>query len=451
MPSKYRSIAIVSLLVIGLIASSGVGTAEMEEPLEDGHLYWQGTTIVADGFAPNADEAELYTRSGDHVRNITLSGGALSIDTDDLQGRYYVTAPGVDQVTFEVVIQEVGVDASVTRTADGPPYVTAEVSISSNRAATVLHISGFESFAEYVEGDGERIDEDTIKIDGTNGEFTVELDHHAGDKETIKAEDIDTGVIGLEIFEVPPITHPPESVTTVSAERGGQYWAGDVLAFKSATTHDYYRVETISGDRVTKQQAAVDGRLYVNTTGYESNTYRVLHNESGEELTRFSISVQQLNASVANGALILESNREGYSATITISNESTDVTPQVLPNAENQTELVNSLGNKEELNLSTDGLAPGEYEIEIHADGDVNASTTFTVSKQTPTPTETPEVTSSPTETTTDAPTATDASPDTATSATPVTNTTGPGFSTSTAIVAILVVVGSMVAKAARD
>lgn len=440
MPSTYWAIGLAVLVTVGVVP--GVAAAQLEEPLEDGHIYWQGTLISADGFAPDAEEAELYRQSGDHVRNITLDDGDLELDTNGLQGEYYVTAPSVDRVRFEIVEQVVDVNVEVSRTTEGPPYVVADVGISTNRGDAVLRVSGFDEFADYVDGEVERIDDDTLRV-GMNAEFTVELDHLAGSDATISAEDPVTGAYGNEIYEVPPITQPPR-VDAVAAERGGEYWAGDVLAFESATTHEFYRVETVSGEQVAEKQAATNGRLYVNTSGYSGGAYRVL-NESGDELTRFGVDVQELNATVEGKTLLLKSNRGGYNATITISNNSTYLTSQVFPDANGQEKSLTSVENEKQIALATDRLAPGEYVIQITTEATVNATATFSVAEETPTRTETPTPTSTATATTTSTPIPTGSEAVAESPTASKTKTSAPGFGVTVALVAVLVflVVGS--------
>lgn len=453
MLSRSRVVALTLAVTIALAAGAGVVAAQSEEPLEDGQIYWEGTTVVADGFAADGTEAALYTAGGSHVRNITLDGGDLELSTDDLQGEYYVTAPGADRVNFEVIEVQVEVGVSVSRTASGPPYVTAEVTVSSNRDA-VMRVTGFDNLAEYAEGDGERVDENTLEVE-RGAQFTVELDHLAGEQESIRAEDPQTGAARSNIFEIPEITHPPEDGTIVTAERGGEYWAGDTLAFQNATTHEFYRVETVSGEEVVEQQAATDGHLYVNTTGYQAGAYRVL-NESDDELTRFGVSVQELDATVDGEALLLESNRDGYNATVSVSNDSTNVTAQVFANINGTTGSLEALGTEEEIALKTGGLAPGEYTVDIRADGGANTSTTFTVAEETPTPTPTETATETatptPTQTATDAPddtpSPTETPSDTGTQSPSVTGTSTPGFGMMAALVGVLM---GVMAKAHRE
>lgn len=446
MHTGSRAVVVSVLVAIAIVAAAGVGAAEMEEPLGDGELYWEGTIVYADDFAPGADEAALYTQDGQHVRNISLDGGDLTIDTGGLLGEYYVTAPGADRVSFEIVEQVIGVGVDVSRATDGPPYVTAEVTISTNRGSAVMQVTGFDDFTEYVEGDVETVDGETLEVE-QRGTFTVTLDHLAGDTVTIRASDSETDTLGNEIFDVPPITHPPEA-DVVTAERGGKYWAGDILAFGSATTHEFYRIETVAGEGVAEQQTATDGRLYVNTSGYSAGAYRVL-NESGGELTRFDVDVQELDATVDGETLRLESNRDGYNATITVSNESANVTGQVLADVDGETGSIGALGAEEELAVATERLAPGNYTIEIHTESGVNTSVTFSVAEETPTPTATATATPTATETTTGTPTATDGSPEPATTSQAETATSTPGFGVVATIVAIVALVAGV--KASRE
>lgn len=398
MPSKHWAVALAVLLVVGGLP--GIGAAQSsEEPLRDGSTYWAGTTLVAEDFAPDAGEAELYEGDGTLVRSIALNGGDLQIDTTDLRGGYYVTAPGVDRVRFEIAEQQLGLDVSVTRTAGGPPYVVAEVSVSSNRGGTEIHVSAFDDFADYVNGDVERVNDDTVAVEQSGG-FTVGLDHLAGEDTTISAEDPDTGVYENDIFDIPPITPPPGNAQPVTAERGGEYWAGDTLAFESATIHEFYSVETVSGQEVATQQAATDGSLYVNTTGYEAGAYRIL-NDSGAELTRFGVDVQELSASIEAETLLLESNRDGYNATISVSNASTNVTAEVFNRTNGTTASFEALDGEAQIPLRTDHLNPGQYTVYVESESGVNASTSFTIAQPTPTPTPTPTATPTATSTST--------------------------------------------------
>ncbi|WP_430503489.1 PGF-CTERM sorting domain-containing protein [Haloparvum sp. PAK95] len=435
---------VIAILAASLLVAAGAGVAVAwsdEQPLTDGEFYWQGQTIVASNFS-SADEAALYTESGSHVRNITLENGDLEIDTSELKGQYYVTTPDREQISFEVAIQTIGVSVSVTRSTEDPPYLTATVTVSTNRGGTpAIYIYGTDNLADRLVGEnGNVINGSTVAVEGTNGEITIALDDLAGGEEAIRARDPESGTGGIDIFDIPQITHPPDSYDGIVG-RGETVWQGETVAV-NVTAHDRYGLEQLDGEHIMTKQAATDGRLYVNTTDVEPGIYRVLENKSGNEVTRFRVKQQTLEATVdvEEETIRVESDRKEYTATVRIANDSGNVTARAVPKSEGDWMTLNASESAVlQLNLSV--LAPGEYTVHVTVDdAPVTATSSFTIAEpETATPTETetetPETTVTQSSTATESITATDTSPtETATA----TNAKTPGFGIEIALAALL-------------
>lgn len=382
-PRARHALVITALLVASLAVFPAASAASPPEaPLEDGNLYWQGSTIVATDYAPDANQASLYTEAGEHVRNISLQAGDLTITTNDLSGEYYVTAPGAPRTTFEVIKERIDVDVTQYRIHGNSQRTTVHVEVSSNRQGTNIQIdaSGISDLAARASGDITRVTAGTVAGDRET-EFTVDLTGLEPGEYLLEVSDTELDVTEFATIKLNKSLLPPTSGTHVGVERGGAYWRPTTLAVDGVDANTIYKVEALDGSPVRHQQSSTQGTLYVDTQGFDGGIYRVL-TSNGTEVTRFQVNVQTLSASVADGSLQLESNRANYSAYVTVSNSSTTVTKQALPDRpiENGTARLEGLSSATAIGLNTSALAAGDYSVFVRVPvGNVSAGTSFSV------------------------------------------------------------------------
>jgi len=457
-----RSSVLVAVLLVGCLAMPA-GIAAADEELDDRGLYWQGTTLVKADYASNASEAALYTADGEHVRNISLDDGDLEIDTSNLLGKYYVTAPGASKIEFEVIVQQIRVSVTNLRLEENPLRAVVDVTVTTNRYDVELHVStkNVDDFSSRVSGEVEAVDDETARLTGnTGGAFTYDLRGLGPGEYTLFADDADRDDGSLENFRVNETVAPPTGGEQVTAERGGTYWRPNVLVFENAAEDRIYHIETLDGERVGSQLSTTSGNLYVGTSGLDPGVYRVLSASNGSELTRFSLEVHELSATIDGGVVTIVSNRAGYDASLRIANDSTNVTGDVLQEANGDTVTRTDLAESEEIALFTESLAPGKYTVYLQAtDSRASAVANFTVEEPTPTPTATPTATPtpSPTPTATASPTAADQvgtdevfteTPSTSTTEATTTDISTPGFGP---VVTVLVLVTTAIGLLLRQ
>ncbi|MEE6210863.1 PGF-CTERM sorting domain-containing protein [Salarchaeum sp. III] len=456
---KTTGVVFLAALLPLSAAFTGVGGAttpasdtddRLTHELEEGQTYWSGTIITKQDYAPNASTAELYTSSGEKIRDIALSDGDLSIRTDGLRGEYYVTAPNATRIGFEVVKESIRLEITELQLSEDPLQPIASVNIDTNRGGATLYVTGpGDNFPSRVSGAGERVDADTIRV-GFEASFTTSLAGLDADKYSFTATDRELGVTEVNIFRLNETVLPPSlapGVATVS--RGDDYWRPTVLKIPETSPNTIYRVETLDGEVVERQLSTTAGTLYLGTSDWDAGVYRVLSNQS--EVTRFSLQVQSLSATSSGDVVTVSSNHETYQLQVRVSNGSHNVTEQVFPNASAPV-LERPAGTATKLELQTDAVSPGEYTVFLSsmnssARTSVNVSVAAeqTTTQTTQTTTATTPTTSTTTTATTTTTAAASTSPPETTTTTRTTGTTpgsssggAPGFGVPMALVALV-------------
>ena len=387
----FLAIAVAGLIFV-LIAVPGIADAQtLESSLEDGGAYWEGTIITEENYAPDSEEASIYDQGGSHVTNISLNNGTLEIDSTEIGvGEFYVIAPDAPRRNFEIVEQEIHIATHQSRRSVGPPFITGDIDVSTNRGTAELAVSGVDDLT-ITEGDFERINDDTIKI-GHTGTVQVSLDALAGQTVSIQAKDSETGVTETKIIDIPTITQPPKNAEdSIEMDHGDFAWVGELLKFDGPQIHQRYYIETVSGERIITKQTAVDGSLYINTSSHDSGIYRILNNSSGEEFARYELKKQKLNVEIntfdTTAEISINSNRENYSTKLQLINESgANLTNQSFDSVSNPFYTFRETDGTE--TFSVKNLESGRYNLTVRVtDLEVQETESFEIDARNPTTT----------------------------------------------------------------
>ena len=377
------TILVVTLLTTALTPTAVATPTESppEAPLDSNVLFWQGTVIVAHQYAPNASEASLYTKGGQHVRNIsTQSDGTIRIQTSSLDGDYYVNAPGAEKTRFEILPENIRTTTPRVTIQGTPPHAVAILSIGSNRGGQTLHVSSsIPNFPSRVT-DATKVDGNTANI-GSGGAVTINLGGLNPGEYVLEITNANTGVDGYATITLNKTAHPPTNAgNAASVARGGDYWTPTPLHLNGVNASSIYKIEALDGSPVQHQLSTTQGSLYISTTDMDGGIYRVL-TPNGSEVTRFQVNVQTLSASVSDDSLQLESNKGNYTALIEVSNSTGSVTDRVLDaSVVNGTARITGVSSAAAIGLNTSALSGGDYSVFVSVAGtDASSGTTFTV------------------------------------------------------------------------
>lgn len=434
---RVHAVAALLLLASLLAPATATTTAAAKDPgearLEDNEYYYEGTTLVRENYAsPNTTSAQLYTASGRHVRDIPLDNGDLRFSTTGLQGDYYVTAPNATRLAFTIRSTGLAVTKTNLVVVDDPARARLTVDISTSVAELIDHpyyvsVPRLHPFSSRVTGKhATAINDSTVKLAQTS-KIHISLAGTSPMQFAVHVRNPHTGVTDFIILSVNDTVLTPDADQYTSVSRGDTVWRPAALAVATDTPDRVVTVESLAGDQIARQLTSTSGTLYVSTRGWEPGIYRVL-SPSGEELTRFEVKVQTVDARVEDGVLVLSSNRDGYSASVRVANDSRVVTDRVFNTSGNTTTLTD-LSTSERVPLSTEGIAPGTYTVTLNVQGaSASATASFTVEER---QTTTSRTTMSTTARTTTATTTTSTTVQTAdtTTSTSTTETTGGGES----------------------
>lgn len=444
------AILLIFLVIVTLIPAPAA--ADESRHLTNNGEYYQGTVVTHANYGPPNSNVTIYeARSDTPIMNLTLNeSGGLTLDTDTLPAanpfdQYVVDGPNSDDILFSIYYEDHNATQTKTYLADNPPETRIVVDVNvenSHQIPITLHISTPNNYGfsdRVLSEHATRVDYDRVVIDPQGPPIVINYSDLPPSRTRLHIDNPLTGEhTNLPINYDANYTTPILQTQPVSVERGGEYWRPSTLVATGLTPNQTYTVETLEGNQVYQHATTTNGQLYIDTTGFDSGIYRILHNNT--EATRFELRVQTINATATTDELVLKSNRPNYDATIRVYNDTRNLTTTALEGAsENHTKVTNLTTNTK-VNLNTSSFAPGNYTISIQS-SDSNTSTTasFSVTTTTTTTTTTNSISASSTQSTTtpDTKTSTQHS-ETTTTTSKTTTASSPGFGAIAALVGLL-------------